>query len=557
MNIAFLSSLNPTDIHCWSGTLFYMWKSLNQYHTLDWIGREILDSIKLFHYNNNLNNNTSFYPEKYAMVLGKKLSEYFLDASFDIIICRDYFFLAYLITDIPIIYIGDTTFRLFNSQYLKNTNDEFIKLADDLEKRSLNKATHIVFSSEWAKNSAIIDYDISPNKISVIEFGANIDFAPSFLLPPPSMDRCNLLFIGNNWKMKGGDIVIDILRDLERMNLPCSLTIVGSIPDEKIDYPNVMIYPYIDKAAVEGRKLFEKILKHTHFLIAPTLFDCFGIVFCEAAAFGIPVLTTSVGGVCQVVKDGINGFVFSLSSSVQEYSNKILDIFYDYDRYCLLRRQSREEYEIRLNWKRWGSCMNQVLHNILCNESINYIVPLYITGCKTESIFLNISQKYIAYPEFNIHRLNKKSNMNKIIRELQKNGDEVFIICTSEHNFNSSYSSSSLFRDIQRAFQQNADLLLGYISDAERIIPISNNRFWVYNPIRPDFLIIYKTLFDSLLSIDNLSEQNIISESIKSAENIMVNYPFYSMHREDTCNIAEEKIKYICKIYQLHNLKLL
>ena len=135
MNIAFLSSLDPTDIHSWSGTLFFMWKHLSQFHRINWIGNEILNEIKLFHYE-NFGSVNEFYPEKYALVFGKKLSEYFEDSPFDIIICRDYFFLAYLVTDIPVIYIGDTTFRLFNSQYMKINNCDFVNMADKLERLS-------------------------------------------------------------------------------------------------------------------------------------------------------------------------------------------------------------------------------------------------------------------------------------------------------------------------------------------------------------------------------------------------------------------------------------
>ena len=35
MNIVFLSSLNPTDIHCWSGTLYYMHHELSKRHQLN------------------------------------------------------------------------------------------------------------------------------------------------------------------------------------------------------------------------------------------------------------------------------------------------------------------------------------------------------------------------------------------------------------------------------------------------------------------------------------------------------------------------------------------
>lgn len=49
MNIAFLSSLNPTDIHNWSGTLYYMYHHLEKNHRLTWTGRQQLEEAIQFH----------------------------------------------------------------------------------------------------------------------------------------------------------------------------------------------------------------------------------------------------------------------------------------------------------------------------------------------------------------------------------------------------------------------------------------------------------------------------------------------------------------------------
>ncbi|WP_137463714.1 glycosyltransferase, partial [Escherichia coli] len=36
-------------------------------------------------------------------------------------------------------------------------------------------------------------------------------------------------------------------------------------------------------------------------LLLPTIADCYGMVFCEAAAFGLPVVATDTGGVSSIV----------------------------------------------------------------------------------------------------------------------------------------------------------------------------------------------------------------------------------------------------------------
>ena len=553
MNIAFLSSLNPTDIHNWSGTLFYMWKSLEKHHKLSWIGKDILDEIRLFHYR-NFGEKCSFIPEKYAMVLGKKLSEFFHDNVFDIIICRDYFFLAYLLTDIPVIYIGDTTFRLFNSEYLKIVDQEFVKIADNLECFSLKKAAHIVYSSEWAKNSAMQDYGISSEKISVIEFGANIDFIPLSISFTARMEKCNLLFIGGNWIMKGGPMAIDIFRELKKKGIPCSLTIIGCMPDTCINDEDIRIFSYIDKATEEGELLFAKILKESHFLVAPTLFDCFGIMFCEAAAFGIPSFTISTGGVPQAVRNGVNGFIFPPTVSAKEFSDKIFDVLKNAEYYKTLRESCRREYEKRLNWDIWSRSMNKVLNNILCKE-LEYDIPLYVLIDKKNSLH-DINQYYLQFPEFNVHIVEDNFNCLKIINELQLNGDEVFILCNASHRFSSEYSLPKFIKEIQRAYDFKADLLLGYVEDFDLIVPMSQNRFYVQNPIGVNFIVVYASLFEKILRFGQITSRDMIEKCIESTENKLFIYPFFSSPKNKIkLNQAEIKLDIISNIYSKNILK--
>ena len=44
--------------------------------------------------------------------------------------------------------------------------------------------------------------------------------------------------------------------------------------------------------------------------LLPTPADCLGLVLCEANAFSVPAFANDVGGVGEVVKPGINGYLF-------------------------------------------------------------------------------------------------------------------------------------------------------------------------------------------------------------------------------------------------------
>ncbi|MDD2243283.1 MAG: glycosyltransferase family 4 protein, partial [Dysgonamonadaceae bacterium] len=110
-----------------------------------------------------------------------------------------------------------------------------------------------------------------------------------------------------------------------------------------------------------------EILYHSHFLILPTEFDAFGIVFCEASAYGVPSVATNVGGVSQPVREGKNGFLLPPTATGEDYAEKIKAVFSDKESYIKLRASSRNEYETRLNWDVWSEEVNKILEKTVVN----------------------------------------------------------------------------------------------------------------------------------------------------------------------------------------------
>ena len=107
------------------------------------------------------------------------------------------------------------------------------------------------------------------------------------------------------------------------------------------------------------------MLPCSDFLLVPTRCDAYGHVFCEASAFGLPSITTSTGGVPEVVRNGENGYVLPYSARGSEYAQIIAEIYQDDQRYTALVESSRAAFESRLNWDVWGSDVKQVLQNII------------------------------------------------------------------------------------------------------------------------------------------------------------------------------------------------
>lgn len=91
MNIAFLSSLNPNDQNNWSGTLYYLYTSLQKKHRVIWVGGTTFAEVWEFH-KANFKGNEAFFPESYALLFGKLVSNLLKKECYDVIVCRDYFF---------------------------------------------------------------------------------------------------------------------------------------------------------------------------------------------------------------------------------------------------------------------------------------------------------------------------------------------------------------------------------------------------------------------------------------------------------------------------------
>lgn len=148
--------------------------------------------------------------------------------------------------------------------------------------------------------------------------------------------------------MKGGNKTIEIFYSVKKKGIPCTLTIIGSTPTQ---IPKVQILLFIlisTNHHLKDKNFLNKYSANPIYLVAPTLFDCFGIIYCEASAYGIPVLTTDVGGISQAVHNGYNGFLFTADTPASEYADKIIDLYMNKDMYTNLRRECRKHFETSL-----------------------------------------------------------------------------------------------------------------------------------------------------------------------------------------------------------------
>lgn len=375
--IAYLTATDARDKRSWSGIHYYAARSL-QTHCGDvdylgpiepklqmLVGKAISGiSQKLFGKRYDYSHSIAL-AKAYADEAAKKLSE----KSYDLVFAPTAStLLAYLDTGIPVVTLSDTTFENMIGYYtgytgLWKTSEE---QGLEIEKLALKKADLVLYPSEWAADSAT-RLGADPSKVHVLPLGANIDHAPSRdeALNKITGGECHLLFLGVDWERKGGPIAFEAFRELKKQGIKARLTVCGCVPPAGYSDPDLHVIPFINKNDPAQAKQFYNLLLSSHFLLLPTRAECYGIVFCEASAFGLISITTQTGGVAGAVKEGVNGFLLPHDKYGKAYAETIREIWSQPERYHALVQSARMLYELELNWDAWGKKVNDLILPLL------------------------------------------------------------------------------------------------------------------------------------------------------------------------------------------------
>lgn len=271
---------------------------------------------------------------------------------------------------VPFAFWTDATFEGMLGFYdaFSNLSERSLRLGRAAERRVMERCSLAVFASDWAARSAREHHPSAAGKIHVVPFGANLEPSGTEADTLARIDArpdgvCRLLFVGVDWARKGGEVALETAAALNAMGIPTELNLVGGGAPARVGaLPFVRDFGFLAKG--RDRATLERLFGESHFLIMPSRAECFGVVFCEASAFGLPSLASDVGGIPTAVRDGVNGHCFPLSAGAAPYVETIARLVRDRDAYRSLCRRSLEEHRARLNWKTSGRTVVDLLRRL-------------------------------------------------------------------------------------------------------------------------------------------------------------------------------------------------
>ena len=186
-----------------------------------------------------------------------------------------------------------------------------------LERQVYLKCSKILTWTAWARSSVINDYGIHPDKVKVIPPG--VDTTHLVFIDrnhKSSQDLYNILFVGGDFKRKGGEDLLTVF--LAQFADKAILHIVTSLNAVKCDHPNVCIYSGVEAYS----SLWCELYRQADAFVMPTYGDAFGIVFIEAMASGLPVITSKLIQTTEIVRERETGFLVTPGDR-QELANKL------------------------------------------------------------------------------------------------------------------------------------------------------------------------------------------------------------------------------------------
>jgi glycosyltransferase involved in cell wall biosynthesis len=301
--------------------------------------------------------------ERYLPIRSLPVRRYFAECiterlkgrNYDVLFAPDTISISELDGDLPVVFYTDAVFDQLVDYYPEFTHlcARSLKDGHEQEQAALRRASLAVYSSAWTADYVTSHFQVDVDNVHVIPFGANLEQEPQRIDPSQKSNSgpCRLFFLGKDWERKNGPLVLQITEILRRQGLDCTLAVCSLVPDAQLPVPGVEFMGLLDRRQASERAKLDQLFRESHYLVLPTRADCTPGAFREAAAYGLPVITSLSGGNASVVQQNESGLLLPQEAGAEEYAKAIHQNYSDRSAYMKLCQGARLKYETELNWQ--------------------------------------------------------------------------------------------------------------------------------------------------------------------------------------------------------------
>lgn len=223
---------------------------------------------------------------------------------------------------------------------------------------ALKYADKIIAVSSFIKEKLIEKYPFVEHKVTVLFNGVDTElFNPQrkFDLKRKlglAQNRFIVFFSGNIWKVKGFETVVKTAKELFHSERDIVFIIAGGFNPEtnqlhrkwkEVSTPNMNFLGALNHGDLS------RYYASANVTIVPSLWEePFGMVIIESMSCGTPVIGSRIGGIPELIDDGINGFLIN-PGSVKELKEKIIWCKEHFKRLKEMGKKARKE-ALQFDW---------------------------------------------------------------------------------------------------------------------------------------------------------------------------------------------------------------
>lgn len=205
-----------------------------------------------------------------------------------------------------------------NSLYRKIKHALYKGLFNRAILRLVRHGHHFLCVSNWYLKALQNEYAIPKGQITLLPTGIDSSFWKG--KRQGSDTKFRILFIGNDFVRKGGDLLLEIAQWTEFEEVEFHFV---TKHHPSIIPPNASFYNDINPNSKELLSLMHSC----DLFVMPTRADCSSFALLEAASCGLPAVISDVGGISELVEENVTGIllrdlnIITIAQSILRYKN--------------------------------------------------------------------------------------------------------------------------------------------------------------------------------------------------------------------------------------------
>lgn len=356
--LLFLTKWGNVKERAWSGINWSLYNALSKYYNIDDINlslanntviNRIIDKICPDIYLRETKRNG-----KYAVQMinrGKPMTIFqFAENIFDTDNLSTYIYQDLSVSYVE--YMMENMPDIFAVSAFQNDSHAAIHKRATYQNNYYQHCKGIFTMGRWLAEDMVNRCHIEQAKVHPVGGGINLDKA---LIDRSNKKGNKILFVGRDFKRKGGHIVVEAFKELKKRRKDVELYVAG--PSRNPYHEDIDGYHFMGDC---DYKKTAELFNLCDIYCMPSYFEAYGLVFVEALTFGLPVIARNAYEMPYLIQDGQTGLLLQ-KDDVKELSEMMDSLLSDVNiKKNVVERQN--DYLIEYSWNKVAEKISTIIY---------------------------------------------------------------------------------------------------------------------------------------------------------------------------------------------------